>query len=68
MKRWEVTAILQGEREMGAYEAPTKAEAEKKAWGEMEDLVILCDECAELIDGIGILEMQVRELVEPESS
>ena len=68
MKRWDVTVILQGEREMGEYKAETRAEAEAKAWEEMEDHVILCAECAELIDGIGILEMQVRELVELESS
>ena len=63
MKRWEVTAILQGEREMGEYEAETRTAAEEKAWKDIEDCVSLCVECAEKIDGISVLEMEATELV-----
>ncbi len=63
-KRWQVTVILQGEREMGEYEAETEDEVEAKAWADMDDAdyVTLCGECSDLIDGISVVEMQIREL------
>lgn len=68
MTKYHISAIVQGSKFIGEFEADSKEEAIKMAWEHENAEVNLCHQCSDDCEDANIAEMDVYEVPEEEKA